>query len=66
MQPMNDALVILPDDNNDGKADRIIEFAKVHNPVGFEFWNGEYWSHPVPTFFSSVTTMGMIRPMNAM
>ena len=40
MQPMNDALVILPDDNNDGKADRIIEFAKVHNPVGFEFWNG--------------------------
>ena len=40
MQPMNDALVILPDDNKDGKADRIIEFAKVHNPVGFEFWNG--------------------------
>ena len=40
MQPMNDALVIMPDDNNDGKADRIIEFAKVHNPVGFEFWNG--------------------------
>jgi len=40
MQPMKDALVILPDDNNDGKADRIIEFAKVHNPVGFEFWNG--------------------------
>ena len=40
MKPMNDALVILPDDNNDGKADRVIEFAKVHNPVGFEFWNG--------------------------
>ena len=40
MKEMNDALVILPDDNNDGKADRIIEFAKVHNPLGFEFWNG--------------------------
>lgn len=40
MKPMNDALVILPDDNKDGKADRVIEFAKVHNPVGFEFWNG--------------------------
>ena len=40
MKEMNDALVILPDDNNDGKADRIIEFAKVHNPLGFEFWGG--------------------------
>jgi putative membrane-bound dehydrogenase-like protein len=40
LEPMNDALVILPDDNKDGKADRVIEFAKVHNPVGFEFWNG--------------------------
>ena len=39
MKEMNDALVILPDDNGDGKADRIIEFAKVHNPLGFEFWN---------------------------
>ena len=35
-KPMNDALVILPDDNNDGKADRMIEFG-IHNPVGFEF-----------------------------
>lgn len=40
LKPMNDALIILPDDNNDGVADRVIEFAKVHNPVGFEFWNG--------------------------
>ena len=40
MKEMNDALVILPDDNKDGKADRVIEFAKVHNPLGFEFWNG--------------------------
>jgi azurin/lysophospholipase L1-like esterase len=37
---MNDALLILPDENRDGVADRVIEFAKVHNPTGFEFWNG--------------------------
>jgi putative membrane-bound dehydrogenase-like protein len=37
---MNDALLILPDDNGDGKADRAIEFARVHCPLGFEFWNG--------------------------
>ncbi|MFZ4768046.1 MAG: DUF7133 domain-containing protein, partial [Roseimicrobium sp.] len=40
LKPMNDALVICHDDNNDGKCDRITEFAKVHNPLGFEFWNG--------------------------
>jgi len=38
--PMNDALLILHDDNQDGKADRATEFAKVQNPLGFEFWNG--------------------------
>ena len=40
LKPMNDALVILHDDNNDGRADRVTEFAKVQNPLGFEFWNG--------------------------
>jgi len=40
MKEMNDALLILPDEDRDGKADRVIEFAKVHNPLGFEFWNG--------------------------
>ncbi|MDF1862855.1 MAG: GDSL-type esterase/lipase family protein [Verrucomicrobiales bacterium] len=40
LKEMNDALLILPDDDGDGKADRCIEFAKVHNPLGFEFWNG--------------------------
>jgi putative membrane-bound dehydrogenase-like protein len=39
-QPMNDALIILHDDNSDGVADRVSEFAKVQNPLGFEFWNG--------------------------
>lgn len=37
---MNDALLILHDDNQDGVADRVTEFAKVQNPLGFEFWNG--------------------------
>ena len=37
---MRDALLIFPDENGDGKADKAIEFARVHNPLGFEFWNG--------------------------
>ncbi len=36
----HDAIYILHDDNGDGKADRITEFAKVNDPLGFEFWNG--------------------------
>lgn len=37
---MGDRLLILPDANRDGKADKAITFARVHNPTGFEFWNG--------------------------
>ena len=37
---MQDALIILHDDDQDGKADRVTEFARVQNPLGFEFWNG--------------------------
>lgn len=37
---MDDRLLILPDENRDGKADKCITFARVHNPTGFEFWNG--------------------------
>lgn len=40
LKAMNDALIILHDDDNDGVADRCTEFAKVQNPLGFEFWNG--------------------------
>ncbi len=40
LKPMNDALLIFHDDDHDGKADRVTEFAKVQNPLGFEFWNG--------------------------
>ncbi|MDA0836561.1 MAG: GDSL-type esterase/lipase family protein [Planctomycetota bacterium] len=39
--PLNDCLLILPDENRDGKADKCIVFADgLHNPTGFEFWNG--------------------------
>ncbi|MEM7391187.1 MAG: PVC-type heme-binding CxxCH protein, partial [Verrucomicrobiota bacterium] len=37
---MDDRLLILPDEDRDGVADKAITFAKVHNPTGFEFWNG--------------------------
>ncbi len=37
---MDDRLLVLPDDDGDGVADRAITFAYVHNPTAFEFWNG--------------------------
>ncbi len=40
LKESKDALLIFHDDNHDGKADRVTEFAKVNNPLGFEFWNG--------------------------
>lgn len=40
LKEMRDALVILTDTDNDGVADSCKEFARVHNPLGFEFWNG--------------------------
>lgn len=40
LQEMKDALVILEDTDGDGMADKCKEFARVHNPLGFEFWNG--------------------------
>jgi glucose/arabinose dehydrogenase len=40
-QPMDDKLLILEDHNGDGRADKCITFAgDLHNPTGFEFWNG--------------------------
>lgn len=38
--PMNDRLVYLSDEDNDGKADKVNTFAYVSHPTGFEFWNG--------------------------
>ncbi|NOX98999.1 MAG: hypothetical protein GXP30_04575 [Verrucomicrobia bacterium] len=40
MKKMDDRILILSDENHDGVADKVITFAKVHNPLGFEFWNG--------------------------
>lgn len=40
LKEMKDALVILEDTDGDGVADKCKEFARVHNPLGFEFWNG--------------------------
>jgi len=38
---MNDKLLILEDTSQDGVADKCITFADhLHNPTGFEFWNG--------------------------
>ena len=40
-EPMNDKLLILEDTNGDGQADDCKTFAgDLHNPTGFEFWNG--------------------------
>jgi putative heme-binding domain-containing protein len=40
-QPMNDKLLILEDTDGDGRADQCHTFADdLHNPTGFEFWNG--------------------------
>lgn len=40
LKEMDDRILILPDEDKDGVADKAITFAKVHNPLGFEFWNG--------------------------
>src|SRR6185503_16874501 len=40
-EELKDAIVSLHDDDDDGKADRLVVFAdKLHNPTGFEFWGG--------------------------
>jgi glucose/arabinose dehydrogenase/lysophospholipase L1-like esterase len=40
-EKMDDRLLILEDTNGDGKADVCKTFAgDIHNPTGFEFWNG--------------------------
>jgi len=40
-QPRNDKLLVLQDDDGDGRADRCTTFAgDLHNPTGFEHWNG--------------------------
>lgn len=40
LKEMTDRLLILEDTTGDGVADKSITFANIHNPTGFEFWNG--------------------------
>jgi putative heme-binding domain-containing protein len=40
LKEMNDTLMIFEDTDGDGVADQRKIFAYVHNPLGFEFWNG--------------------------
>ena len=40
-EPMNDKLLIFEDGDGDGRADKMTVFAdNLHNPTGFEFYNG--------------------------
>ena len=57
-QPMLDRLLILPDDNHDGVADKAITFAFVHNPTGFTFWNGGVIVASVPNLLFLKDTDG--------
>ncbi|MEM1296273.1 MAG: PVC-type heme-binding CxxCH protein, partial [Verrucomicrobiota bacterium] len=40
IRDVEDSLLIFEDTDRDGKADKMIKFAEVPNPLGFEFWNG--------------------------
>jgi glucose/arabinose dehydrogenase/azurin/lysophospholipase L1-like esterase len=40
LKEMTDKLLILEDTTGDGVADKSTTFASIHNPTGFEFWNG--------------------------
>ncbi|MGK0239386.1 MAG: azurin/sugar lactone lactonase YvrE [Candidatus Pelagisphaera sp.] len=40
LKEMGDSILIFSDEDNDGSADKMVTFAKVHNPIAFEFWNG--------------------------
>ncbi|MCC7002828.1 MAG: hypothetical protein IT357_11795 [Gemmatimonadaceae bacterium] len=55
---MNDRLIIFPDENRDGVADTAITFAYVHNPTGFEFWNGGVIVASQPDFLFLKDTTG--------
>lgn len=59
LEAMNDKLLIFPDDDNDGLADRCITFAdELHNPTGFEFWNGGVLVAMAPDIFFLKDTDG--------
>jgi len=56
---MNDKLLILEDTNGDGRADRCITFADhLHNPTGFEFYNGGVYVATAPNLLFLKDTDG--------
>ena len=56
---MNDKLLILEDTNNDGRADKCKVFADgLHNPTGFEFYNGGVYVAQVPDIWFLKDTDG--------
>ncbi|MDZ4860924.1 MAG: PVC-type heme-binding CxxCH protein [Candidatus Hydrogenedentes bacterium] len=55
---MLDRLLILPDEDRDGVADKAITFAYVHNPTGFTFWNGGVVVASVPNILFLKDTDG--------
>lgn len=58
-EPMNDKLVIVHDDDGDGSADRTTLFADdLHNPTGFEFWNGGVFVAQAPDLWFLKDTDG--------
>ena len=63
---MNDKLLILEDTNGDGKADKCTVFADdLHNPTGFEFWNGGVSSRSSRTSCSSRTPTATTSPTSS-
>ncbi len=57
--PMNDKLLILPDEDRDGVADRCIVFADgLHNPTGFEFGYGGVFVAQAPDLWFLADTDG--------
>lgn len=58
LKEMTDRLLILPDENHDGVADKAIEFAKINNPLGFAFWNGGVIVASQPNIFFLKDTDG--------
>jgi putative heme-binding domain-containing protein len=55
---MLDRLLILPDEDRDGVADKAITFAYVHNPTAFTFWNGGVVVASAPNFWFLKDTDG--------
>lgn len=57
--PMDDKLLILEDENGDGRAERCKVFADdLHNPTGFEFWNGGVFVATAPDLWFLEDTDG--------